>query len=206
MSNRIYLYPLVIRIWHFLNALAIVLLIFTGLSIQYSNPEYPFMRFDLAIIIHNYAGVFLVVNYLLFLGANIATGNRKHYKIIVKGFISRLFVQARFYSFGIFKGEKPPFPISQQNKFNPLQQLSYVAIMFVFLPLMIITGIALLYPELIPAKIFGIGGVLFTDLIHIVSGFFISIFLLIHLYFVTIGKTPLKNFKSIINGYHEENH
>jgi thiosulfate reductase cytochrome b subunit len=164
------------------------------------------MRFDLAIKIHNYSGIILTLNYLLFFFGNIITGNVKHYYIKFRGWINRLMKQSYYYSIGIFKGQEPPFPVTQTNKFNPLQRISYSFIMYFFLPVLIFTGIGMLYPELIPNKLFGMIGLFLTDLIHIISAFIVSIFLLIHLYFITIGAKPLKNFKSIITGWHEDQH
>jgi thiosulfate reductase cytochrome b subunit len=206
MSGRIYIYPLAIRIWHAINAISIIVLILSGVSLQYSNPDYPLIPFEHAIPIHNYCGIVLIASYILFIISNIVSKNGKQYRLSMIGGIKNLLKQATFYSIGIFKGQKAPFPISKENKFNPLQRLAYTAIMFFFVPILILTGIGLLYPELLPAKIFGLSSILITDLIHIASGFFVSIFLLIHLYFITIGKKPLKNFKSIVTGYHEDNH
>jgi thiosulfate reductase cytochrome b subunit len=206
MSNKIYHYPFIIRLWHAINAIGILILIFTGLSIQYSDPAYPFMRFDLAIKLHNYSGVILSISYFLFFFGNIFTGNVRHYYIKFRGWFDRLYKQGYYYSIGIFKGQNPPFPISETVKFNPLQRLSYTFIMYFFVPVLIFTGICMLYPELIPNKIFGLVGLFLVDLVHIISAFIVSIFLIIHLYFITIGNKPLKNFKSIITGWHEEHH
>lgn len=104
---------------------------------------------------------------------------------------------------GIFKGQNPPFPVNEERKFNPLQKVAYAVSMYVFIPLMIITGVALLFPEMIVDKVFGVSGTLLTSLLHIIIGFFLTIFLLIHLYFSTFGKRVSSNFKSMINGYHE---
>ena len=192
MSERIYIYPIAIRIWHSINALCIIILILSGISLQYSNPEYPLIPFETAILTHNYCGIILIVSYLLFIFSNIFSKNGKQYRWKLIGGFKNLFKQASYYSIGIFKGQKAPFPISVENKFNPLQRLVYSLIMYVFVPLIIITGIALLYPGILPDKLFGFGAILITDLIHIAAGFFISIFLIIHLYFITIGKKTLK--------------
>ncbi|MCF8348555.1 MAG: hypothetical protein K9G61_07045, partial [Bacteroidales bacterium] len=60
----------------------------------------------------------------------------------------------------------------------------------------------LIFPEFIVPNVFGFSGIHLTGLVHIISGFGLSIFLCIHLYFCTIGKTPTSNFKSMIDGYH----
>jgi thiosulfate reductase cytochrome b subunit len=111
--------------------------------------------------------------------------------------------QFRYYTLGIFKGEHPPYPVTRERKFNPLQQFTYVMTMYIMVPVMALSGLLLLYPEVIPTEILGISGLHLTDLLHILAGFVISMFMFIHIYFCTIGKTATSNFKSMINGYHE---
>lgn len=203
MSEKIYLYPLWVRIWHWINAVLFIALIITGLSMQYSDPGKALIPFESSVYWHNFAGILLIVDYLIFIIGNAKTFNGKYYKLQLKGLVSRMQKQFYYYTVGIFKGQKPPFPINEERKFNPLQKVAYAVSMYVFIPLMIITGVALLFPEMIVDKIFGVSGILLTSLLHIIIGFFLTIFLLIHLYFSTFGKRVSSNFKSMINGYHE---
>ena len=144
MSEKIYLYPMWIRLWHALNAILIILLIITGVSMQYTDPANPFIRFDIAVKMHNISGMILTVNYMVFLIGTIITPNGKYYKLTLKGLFDRLMKQFTYYTFGIFKHEKPPFPVTKESKFNPLQQFTYVVAMFILVPIVIITGWALL--------------------------------------------------------------
>jgi len=50
-----------------------------------------------------------------------------------------------------------------------------------------------------------VSGIFMTAIFHASLGFLVSIFLVVHLYVASIGKHPLNNFKSIINGYHDLN-
>ena len=202
-TERLYLYPIWLRFWHFVNALLCLILIITGVSMQFSAPTVTLVNFDTSVAIHNIAGIVLTISYAIFFIGNLFTFNGSQYQIVYQGLFKRLMTQARFYMFGLFKGENPPFPISKENKFNPLQRFSYVFIMYLFVPVVFISGWALLYPETIPAVILGTSGLHLTDLFHIISGFIISFFMLIHIYFCTIGGKPSKNFRSIITGYHE---
>ncbi len=202
-EERYYLYPVWVRLWHTINAVCCLLLILTGVSMQFSNPKVPLIRFDIAVSIHNIAGILLSINYLLFFAGNLFTRNGKFYQIFFPGFLTRLKAQYRYYTGGLFKGENPPFPIHWENKFNPLQLFSYVLIMYLMVPVIFITGWSLMYPEILPSSFWGFSGLHLTDLIHILSGFVISIFMFVHVYFCTIGKSPVSNFRSIINGYHE---
>lgn len=74
--------------------------------------------------------------------------------------------------------------------------------MYLAVPILIASGFALLFPEIIVEEIYNVSGVLLTAIVHSAMGFFVSIFLVIHLYVASIGKSPLENFKSIINGWH----
>lgn len=201
--SSVYLYPVWTRLWHLFNALLYLLLIFTGLSMQYSNPEYPLIRFDIAVSIHNISGILLSLNYLVILAGNIFTPNGAYYKIRLKGFYKELAAQAKYYLFGIFRGEKAPYPINGERKFNPLQKISYVAVIYCLMPLVMITGWALIFPEVIfVKKMFGTSGLHLTDLLHIVVGFVLSLFMLIHIYLCTIGKPAGSHFRAMLSGWH----
>jgi thiosulfate reductase cytochrome b subunit len=199
----VYLYPVWIRLWHWFNAFLYLVLILTGLSMQYSNPEYPMLRFDLAVSIHNTSGILLSINYLVIILGNILTANGRFYRIKRKGFVHELMSQANYYLFGIFKGKKAPYPINGDRKFNPLQKISYVAVLYFMMPLVIITGWSMIFPELIFFnKIFGTSGLHFTDLLHILMGFILSLFMFVHIYLCTIGKPAGTHFRAMMSGWH----
>ena len=202
-SEKLYLYPVWLRLWHGLNALCIIMLILTGISIQYSDIKYPFIPFDTAIMLHNIFGVIAVVSYVFFFFLNLFTENGKQYRIKMKGLLQRLTKQTQYYLTGYFKDAPKPYPIEKENKFNPLQRIAYASAMYLLMPIVIITGVALLFPEFIIDEVFEISGIQLTAIVHAAAGFFISIFLIIHLYVASVGKNPLKNYKSIISGYHE---
>ncbi len=202
-ANKVYLYPVWVRLWHLSNALLCLLLIFTGVSMQYASAESPFIRFDIAVSIHNLCGILLTVSYLAFIIGNLTTGNGKYYRQRIKGYFKEIMQQARYYSYGMFVGEPAPFKINEERKFNPIQKLTYILIMYVALPFIFITGWALLFPEFIVTRLFQFGGITLTSLLHAMLGFLVSLFLIIHVYFCTIGHTVGSNFKSMINGYHE---
>lgn len=203
MTEKLYLYPIWLRIWHAINALMFLALLVTGLSLQYSNPDFILIRFDYAVTYHNIAGIILSINYLIFVLGNLTTGNARFYKLKIKGLFQSLMKQANYYMFGTFKGEETPFPVNADRKFNPLQKVAYVATMYVFIPIMIITGLALLFPETIVENVFNLSGIYLTAFLHGLVSILLLLFLVIHLYFSTMGKTPTSNFKSIVNGYHE---
>ena len=194
-----YLYPKWIRLWHILNAVLCLILIFSGLNLQYSG---KFISLEKAIRLHNVSGMILTVSYLFFFVGNMVSSNRKHYRIRFKNLMQRVSKQIRYYATGIFKGEKNPFYVEKENKFNPIQKVSYIFIMYLCLPLIILTGWDLMFPGTFSIPLIGVKGLVISDLIHIIGGFILSVFLILHIYLCTIGPTTGSLFMSILSGYH----
>ena len=200
-----YLYPIWVRLWHLLNVILFLVLIITGISMQYTDMKEYIMvvGFARAVKWHNIAAILLTLNYIIFVTGNLLTGNGKYYKIEKKNFLADLAAQMRYYAFGIFKGEKHPFPVTLEQKFNPLQKFSYFLAMYVAMPLLIISGMGLLFPETVINRFIGISGMILTDILHITMGFFLSVFMIIHIYTCTLGSSPSSLFKGMLSGYHE---
>jgi thiosulfate reductase cytochrome b subunit len=197
-----YLYPKWIRLWHVFNAVLFLILIVTGISMQYTDKENTVyvVGFAKAVKWHNFAAVLLTISYIFFVTGNLFTKNGSYYQIGKKDFLSDLGKQLKYYSWGMFKGEKHPFPVTEERKFNPLQKLTYVLAMYIAVPLLIISGIGLLLPEITLPSLFGISGLILTDILHITMGFFLSIFMVI--YTCTLGAKPTSLFWGMISGYH----
>ncbi len=204
MSKNFYHYPVWVRLWHVMNAILCLFLIVTGFSMLYSNPDNGLVvGFKRAVSIHNVSGILLTVSYTIFLFGNLFTDNGRHYLIAMKGMGKRLWQQGYYYVYGYFKGQKAPYPVDGEHKFNPLQQVSYVGVMYLILPMLFVTGWAMMFPEFILKKFLRFSGIFLTDQFHVILGFLVVIFLFIHLYVSTMGKSPLSNFRSIITGWQE---
>jgi thiosulfate reductase cytochrome b subunit len=203
-----YLYPKWLRAWHVLNALLFLILIVTGLSMQYTDKEnIPYVvGFSIAVKWHNFAAMALTINYIIFVTGNLFTKNGSYYRIGRQNFLSDLVIQLKYYSWGMFKGEKHPFPVTEERKFNPLQKVTYVLAMYLAIPLLIISGFGLLFPEITIKSFFGVSGLILTDILHITMGFFLSIFMIIHIYTCTLGAKPTSLFWGMISGYHRDEH
>ncbi len=187
-----------------LNAVLVLILILTGISMQYTGEDLKFLvGFEKAVKWHNLSATFLTLSFIFFVTGNLFTGNGKYYKIEKQNFWPDLLKQMRYYAWGMFRGEKHPFPVTLERKFNPLQKFSYVLAMYVAMPLVIISGIGLMFPEVTINRVFGVSGLILTDLLHITMGFFVSVFLVIHIYTCTLGSKPTSLFRGMITGYHE---
>ncbi|MBI4740038.1 MAG: cytochrome b/b6 domain-containing protein [Betaproteobacteria bacterium] len=204
MSTRIYLLPLWIRIWHWTNALLIVTLAVTGVSLHFADPGLPLVEFSLAARIHDIAGVSLVVAYALFTIANIVSGNWWQYVPKPPGILERCWRQTKWYCLGIFKGEPHPYRVTEEANFNALQALSYWGIMYVVMPVMLATGLLFLFPQFAPDRFFGFDGLLPVAVLHYLTGAAIMMFMIAHIYLGTTGHTATSMFKTMITGWHED--
>ncbi|MFC1477666.1 cytochrome b/b6 domain-containing protein [candidate division KSB1 bacterium] len=193
-------YQLWLRLWHWCSAALFILLIITGLSLHYSGPDSPLLSFSTARAIHNICGPLLTIMYLFFFVANIISGNWRQYIPSSKGLFGRLMKQAAYNLAGVFKGKPDSFRRSDKQKFNPLQQVTYLGIMYGFVLVIVISGNFLMLPELAPESILGFAGFTPMAVIHVAAGFLASIFLVGHIYFATTGTTPFSKFRDMFTG------
>jgi predicted CXXCH cytochrome family protein len=198
-EEKILLHPLLERIWHWVQALCIVMLIITGIILHW--PEKFPGWFHWAVTVHNWFGVALVVSFVVWLVYNLATGRIRHY-IPRQGEIPEgMIKQARFYGYGIFKHEPHPYAPTEDNKFNPLQKIAYLKFQVFLMPILLISGILYLYPDRFKGIINACGGTVVLGTIHLILAALFAAFLVAHLYLATTGETILENFKAIIFGY-----
>jgi predicted CXXCH cytochrome family protein len=198
-EEKILLHPLTERIWHWFQALCIVMLVITGIMLHW--PEHFPGWFPWAVTLHNWFGMGAVVAFLVWLVYNFVTGRISHY-IPKKGEIPHgLIRQAQFYGYGIFKHEPHPYAPSEDNKFNPLQKIAYLQFQLLLLPILLLTGVLYMFPGSFEGIIAAIGGMAVLGTIHLMLGALFAAFLVAHLYLATTGETVSENFKAIITGY-----
>lgn len=202
-----YLYPLWVRLWHLINALAVMILIVSGFSmfLAEDNVSQLFDESSKAARWHNVAAAILTISYLLYAAGNILSDNGKYYRIRKEGFFSGLSGQIKFYFRDMFRGKKDPFKTTFDEKFNPLQKITYIVTMYIALPLLIISGVGLMLPEKILNSLFGLNSMVVTDILHIIIGFFIVLFLAIHIFLSTLAPGSTSGLSGIITGYKSSN-
>ncbi len=204
MAERSYIMPVWLRLWHWTNALLMIALIVSGASLHFPDSVVPVVRFDIARTIHNVSGIAISVLYVAYLVWNSRSGNLRQYYPNPKELMTGLNEQNAYVAMGIFKGAPPPVSPTPEKKFNVLQQMTYLLVMYVAMPLLIVTGIAFFFPELAPAQMFGMDGLLPIAVAHYVIGFLLTMFLLGHIYMGTMGVTAMAGFQMMITGWHEE--
>ena len=110
---------------------------------------------------------------------------------------------ARYYAYGIFKGESHPVPKQKKAKHNPLQRLVYLNMAAILLPIQMISGF--LYWGYNSWADWGISGLSLKAIawIHMAGAFAIFSFIIIHVYMITTGHTILAHSKAMITGWEE---
>ncbi len=203
MAEREYLIASWIRVWHWTNALLILTLGVTGMSLHFSDPGRMLVEFSLSVRVHNIAGVCLICAYVFFVVANIVSGNWWQFVPKPPGILLRVFKQAMWYGFGVFRGDPPPHEPSKEENFNALQALTYWNVMYMLMPVILITGLIYLYPQFAPDKMFGFDGLLTVAMLHYLSAVAVLLFMLSHIYLGTTGKTVGQMYKMMFTGWHE---
>jgi thiosulfate reductase cytochrome b subunit len=193
-------YPFWLRVWHWTNAFLFVTLLITGLTMHYAKPSLLSEGFRTDVLLHNTAGILLTLFYGLFLYGNWQLGNGRYYRIVAGDIEPGLLRQISYYLWGIFVGSPHPYPDSEERKFNPIQKLFYLAVMYLLFPILTLTGWALLFPDQLPAEVFGVPGIGIWALAHTYTGYFLSLFMVIHIYLGTTGPTPGALFRYMWSG------
>jgi len=202
MTERVFILAFWIRAWHWTNALLCLALAATGYALHFADPKLTMVDFQLVARVHDIAGWALIASYMFFVVANMLTGN--WYQFVVKPpVLQKMLVQGRWYGYGMFKGEPEPFPVSPKHHFNPLQAMTYWAVMYLLMPVVLLSGIVFFFPQLAPDTLFGMDGLLPVALVHYVSASLVMIFMVTHVYLGTTGKTIGQQYRTMITGWHE---
>ena len=201
---RIYVHPLPVRIWHWINALGFVAMIVTGFQIRYIG-LIDLMSFRTAVILHEWIGFVLIANFFIWLLFYLFSDKIKvyHPELSPMKHFQASFRQAMFYGYGIFKGDPNPHHVSVYQKFNSMQSMSYQVIMLLLVPLQFYTGVLLWDVKRFSGMIDVLGGVRVVDTAHVLIFIFFSGFIFMHIYLATLGHTRMAHIMSMINGYEE---
>lgn len=204
-NNMIYLQPTPVRIWHWLNALGIVTLCITGAQIRYPEFVNFFGTYKAAIRLHNTAGIVVSLSFSLwfFYYTMIAGTMAQLYFPKKEDLQSGILRQALYYFFNYFRGKPSPHHPSPENKFNPMQKSAYLAIMFVLVPLVSLTGIFLMNITPLRDLLIMIGGLKILVGMHFLLACSLCAFLFTHVYLATLGHTPFAHFIPMWTGWEE---
>jgi len=201
-TRRVHMYDAYRRFWHWLQAICIVALLFTGLIIH--RPDvFAAFSFPAMVSLHNILAAILVVNAALSLFYHLATERMQEYIPRPYGFFDDAIRQAKYYVSGIFKGEPHPFDKRPDDRMNPIQKLTYFGILNVLLPLQIVTGALMWGVQRWPEVAGALGGLPLLAPFHSLLAWLFGSFIVGHVYLTTTGATPLEAIRGMVTGYEE---
>jgi len=197
MRTKVYLYSRFNRFWHWSQSLLILFLILTGFEIHSS---FKLFGYENAVEWHEIAAWAFIILLIFAVFWHFLSGQWRQYIPSLKNMTAQL----DYYLLGIFHNAPHPVRKTSLSKLNPLQRVVYLGLNILVIPVMIGSGLLYLYiPETFPKL--AIAGMEAIALIHTAGAFLILVFLLVHLYLITTGHTPLSNLKAMITGYEELN-
>jgi thiosulfate reductase cytochrome b subunit len=200
--KKVYMYAVYERFWHWLQTFVILGLIFTGLVIH--KPDtFGLFSFRYMVLVHNILAALLVINAGLSLFYHLVSGEIQQFLPRPVGFFDQAIVQARYYLRGIFKGDKHPFEKTPDKKLNPLQQVTYFAILNILLPLQIITGALMWGAHRWPNITNWMGGLPFLAPFHTLVAWLFAAFVVMHVYLTTTSHSPFTSIQAMMVGWDE---
>ncbi|KQM22600.1 HupC [Sphingomonas sp. Leaf24] len=222
-AQNIYRHRLATRLWHWVNAVAVIILIGSGLMILNAHPRLYWGRyganFDAAwltfdrfpgwvtipqtynlALARNWHLTFALVLGFGLLAYMIVSLINRHFQrdlAIRRGELSRRHVAADIRAHLAFRFHDPEAP----GDYNVLQKLSYVLVIFGLLPLAILTGIAM-SPGLnaaFPWVLDLLGGRQSARSVHFLAASGITLFVVVHLVLVILAGA-VNEVRSMVTG------
>ncbi len=194
--TRVYLFKPFERFWHWAQASLIIFMLLTGFEV---HGTYTVFGFEKAVGYHTIAAWTLVGLWIFAIFWHATTGEWRHYIPTTQNIMAI----AKYYSSGIFKHEPHPFRPSLVNKHNPLQRLTYLAVLTLLSPLIWVSGWLYLFYSSWQA--WGLGGLQlqWVATAHTLGAFAMLAFLISHLYLATTGHKVTSQVKAMITGWEE---
>lgn len=221
-DGRIFRHRLSTRLWHWINAVAVIVLLMSGLTISNAHPRLYWghygANFDVAwLTLPRFPGWATIPT-----GYNLALAREWHFAFAWVFAFGLLFFMLRAVMNGHFKrdialGVKEVAPshlwedVKQHLRFNfetpgggynPLQKIAYSLVLFVLLPLLILTGLTMSpgMNAVLPWLIDLFGGRQTARSIHFICASGMALFIAVHLVLVVLAG-PINEVRSMITGW-----
>jgi formate dehydrogenase gamma subunit len=198
-KKQVYVYKAFERFWHWMQAILIFFLAFSGFEIHGS---YTFFGFQDAVKYHNIAAYMLIVLIVFAIFWHFSTGEWRQY---VPSF-NNIAAQLNYYILGIFKDAPHPTKKTVLTKLNPLQKLTYFGLKILVIPVIVTSGLLYMlyrYPQRHGIEALNIESLELIAIIHTIAAFLLVSFIITHLYLITTGEKVTTNLKAMLTGYEE---
>ncbi|HEU0198995.1 MAG TPA: cytochrome b/b6 domain-containing protein [Burkholderiaceae bacterium] len=205
MKSDLYIHPLPVRLWHWINAIGFVTMILSGTQIRYIDLV-QIVPFRTAVTLHNWVGFVLIGNYFLWLLFYLFTDKIRvyHPELSPTKHFRASFRQMAYYGYGIFKGSPNPHHVTAYEKFNPMQSMMYQVVMLLAVPVVFLTGVLLWNVKGFAGAVDLFGGVRVVATVHVLIYIFFVFFIIFHVYMGSLGHTPSAHFKAMFITGREE--
>lgn len=194
-KRRVMLFTRFERFWHWTQVVLIMMLLFTGFGI---HGFHRMIEFKTAVTWHTGSALALLLLWIFAIFWHLTTGTWRHYLPTTNG----LWRVARFYAYGVFKGERHPYHKAYWRKHNPLQALAYLGLKLLLFPAIWISGMFYLLYAVWGASASG-ESLMWVALIHTAAAFAILVFVIVHVYLLTIGHSFGEHMMPMISGFDE---
>lgn len=196
MTTRVYIYDRFNRFWHWLQAMLVLGLAYTGFAVHY--PDLGLASFEGAVQLHRVLAWSYVILIAFAMFWHFASGQWKQF-VPTSRMLPEMVV---YYVAGIFRGDHKPVHKTERQRLNPLQRLTYAGLLIMLIPVLVTTGFLYLYHNELVAWGFDWSLGLIAG-IHTLGAFLMMAFLIAHLYLITTGKTVTENLKAMTTGFEE---
>jgi thiosulfate reductase cytochrome b subunit len=199
MKQQVYIYKSFVRFWHWMQAILIFFLAFTGFEI---HGTYSFFGFRDAVRYHNVAAYMFIGLIVFAIFWHLSTGEYRQY--IPTG--KNIKAQLNYYIFGIFRDTPHPFRKTVLSKLNPLQKITYFGLKMLVIPLSVTSGLLYMfyrYPTKHGIEAINIQTLEFIAIFHTIAAILLVAFIAAHLYLITTGETVTSNIRAMLTGYEE---
>lgn len=199
MKQKVYIYKAFERFWHWMQAILIFFLAFTGFEI---HGTLSFLGYQNAVRYHNIAAYAFIVLIIFAVFWHFATGEWRQYLPT----FGNIKAQIYYYLFGIFKNAPHPTKKTVLSKLNPLQKLVYLGLKLLVIPVMVVSGLLYMfyrYPQEGTIEGLNLDSVGVIAVFHTAGAFLLLAFVVVHLYLITTGTTVTSNLKAMLTGYEE---
>jgi len=190
-SNEHSIAPLYVRITHWLNAIAVIVMIMTGLKIYNASPIFPFhIPKSLTLggwlggaLLWHFAFMWLLVgNGVIYLIFNIASGRmlKKFFPLRIQEFVQDVF--------DTLKGKLSHEDLSH---YNTIQKFAYLSVIF-DIALLVISGLAIWKSVQFPILRDLMGGFDNARLVHFLAMSYAVFFIVVHVVMVALVPKTLR--------------
>ncbi len=194
-TRKVLMYKRFERFWHWAQAFLIFALMWTGFEI---HGTFHVLGFQQSVLLHDRLVLLFLALIIFAVFWHFTTGEWKQYIPTTKNIKDMV----RYYTKDIFFKAPHPVDKTREEKFNPLQRLTYLALKTLIFPVQIGTGLLLYFHE-DWSRAFDVNLKLISNL-HVAATFALLSFVVMHVYLTTTGHTIFANIKAMITGWDYE--